>query len=69
MRRRLRSHVQYLHSQANTYCSALLIDIKAMTASLSESTALINDNVSRILVRIQSSEMGMCLLFQLSYIY
>ncbi|KAH4986916.1 hypothetical protein HBH69_015840 [Parastagonospora nodorum] len=47
--------------------TTLLIDIKAMTASLSESTALMNDNVSRILVRIQSSEMGMSLLVHFLY--
>lgn len=38
-----------------------------MTTSLSESTALMNDNVSRILVRIQSSEMGMSLLTHFLY--
>lgn len=38
---------------------AIVLDIKEMTAALNDTTYVINENVSRLLVRIETSELGM----------
>ncbi|KAI4952850.1 hypothetical protein J4E86_006386 [Alternaria arbusti] len=40
-------------------CRALLLDIRKMTISLNETTAHVHGNVSKLLTRIESAELGM----------
>jgi hypothetical protein len=56
------SYKRICDSKLTKTSRALLLDIRKMTASLNETTDLVNENVVKLLTRIESSELGMLLL-------
>jgi hypothetical protein len=56
------SYSRIYHFKLTKTSRALLLDIRKMTATLNETTDLVNENVVKLLTRIESSELGMLLL-------
>lgn len=50
-----------LPNNSDKHYSALLVDIKRLTISLNETTDLVHETVSKLLVRVETSELGMIL--------